>query len=427
MRWQRLAAPIYVGAIVLSACSRSPGARGGGGGGSIGGGAGDGGSIGSGAGDGGIISSDGGNGGGPVDAGLSLDAAAPSFAACAGQNWLPLPADPSARGPWPVGAKTVTLAGLTAEVWYPAAPGSDAGKAKIAYDLREHMPPADAAKIPDADNPWQPCDCVRDLPLDDTHGPYPLVLFVHGTAAFRTQSLTFMTHWASRGFVVVAADHPGIQLKDVLASPLGLPGASDQAGDANKMLDALAQPAGDVAFLAGRIDVGRIAAAGHSAGGGAIAGLGGRASVLIPMASMGTQAGKTLVSSLIMGAGSDGIDTYSNVQNGYGSSPKRKRLVGLGGDAGHLAFSDLCAIGADKGGILAIAQAHGVMVPALIATLSQDGCKTGQLPPADGWHVVDYATSAVLEETLLCGTSSAALLTAIAATVPDVQEYREDL
>ena len=44
------------------------------------------------------------------------------------------------------------------------------------------------------------------------------VVFVHGTASFRTQSLTQMTHWASRGFVVLAADHPKIRLKDLLAN-----------------------------------------------------------------------------------------------------------------------------------------------------------------------------------------------------------------
>jgi hypothetical protein len=348
-------------------------------------------------------------------------------AACPGQSLLALPTDPSARGPWPVGAKTVTLAGLTTEVWYPAPLGSDAGQPKVRYDIREHLPTDDAVKIPDADNPWQDCDCVRDLPLDEQHGPYPLVLFVHGTAAFRTQSLTFMTHWVSRGFVVVAADHPGIQLKDILASPLGLPGSSDQAGDATKLLDALASPTGEVAFLAGHIDQARLALSGHSAGGNAISGFGNRAAVLMPMAAGGTKAGTTLVSSLIMGAGNDGIDNYSNVTNGYTSSPTKKRMVGVGGNAGHLTFSDLCAIGASGGGILQIAQDHGVSVPLLIAALARDGCKTGQLPPADGWHIVNFATSAVLEETLQCSSTSAAQIASIQTAVPNVQEYREAL
>src|SRR5579862_2319099 len=138
------------------------------------------------------------------------------IAGCAGASFLPVPADPKARGPWPVGARTVTIGRLTAEVWYPAVVGSDAGQPAVTYDIRKELPAAEASKIPDVDNPVQRCDCARDLPIDAAHGPYPIVLFVHGTAAFRTQSLPIVTHWASRGFVVVAADHPGLDLGDFI-------------------------------------------------------------------------------------------------------------------------------------------------------------------------------------------------------------------
>jgi hypothetical protein len=234
-----------------------------------------------------------------------------------------------------------------------------------------------------------------------------------------------MTHWASRGFVVVSADHPGIELKDILGGTNV--GASDEAGDTNKALDALAAPSDAIAFLAGHLDGARIAVSGHSAGGSATAGFGNRAQVLIPMAAMGTSAGSTLKSSLIMGAGMDGIARYSGQQMGYASSPTPKRLVGIGGNAGHLAFSDLCAIGAAQGGILKIAQDHGIMVSPLIAALAQDGCKPGQLAPDLGWHIVNFATSAVLEETLQCSSSSAAQIANIATAVPNVQEYQESL
>ncbi|MGZ3429814.1 MAG: alpha/beta hydrolase family protein, partial [Polyangia bacterium] len=328
-------------------CSHSNGGTGGGGGsGGVGGGGGSGGTGGGGGGAGGA-GGGGGGGGTPTD-----------VTGCPGQTLYALPTDPSAPGPWPVGARTVMLAGLTTEVWYPATLGSDAGKTKIIYDIREHLPPADATKIPDSDNPPQECNCFRDLPLDTTHGPYPIVVSIHGTAAFRTQSLTFMTHWASRGFVVVSADHPGIELKDILGGTNV--GASDEAGDTTKALDALAAPTGDLAFLAGHLDGARIAVSGHSAGGSAVAGFGDRAQVLIPMAAMGVNAGAMLKSTLVMGAGMDGISRYTGQQMGYSSSPKPKRLVAIGGNAGHLAFSDLCAIGADKGGILKIAQDHGI-------------------------------------------------------------------
>jgi len=354
----------------------------------------------------------GGDGGGGGGAGASPG--------CEGAALLARPADPGVRGPWAVGARTVQIAGLTAEVWYPARAGSDTGLPKVRYDLREHLPPSEGAKIPDADNPLQDCDCFRDLPLDEVHGPYPLVLFVHGTAGFRTQSLTLNTHWASRGFVVVSADHPGINLAAVLSNQFG----GDQAGDAGRLLDALATPAGEIAFLGGHLDGKRIGMAGHSAGGGAIRGFGGRAQVLMPLAAGGTQAGAALSSTLVMGGTDDGIARYSQQQSGYGSSPARKRLVGLS-KAGHLAFSDLCFIGRDRGGILMIAQSHGVTVPAIVGSLARDGCKPGQLAAETGWQIIEYATAAALEETLMCSPAMGAQLAHIQGQFPDVGELQE--
>ena len=84
-------------------------------------------------------------------------------------------------------------------------------------------------------------------PLDESHGKYPIVLFIHGTAAFRTQSLTQMTHWASRGFVVISADHPKIRLKDALGNLLGVASA-DQPGEGKKLLAAATGASGTLAF-----------------------------------------------------------------------------------------------------------------------------------------------------------------------------------
>jgi dienelactone hydrolase len=372
----------------------------------------------------GACGSDGGPGGGGDDDSSGDGAGTPDAAPvvdfeCEGAQTLAPPADYGARGPWPVGARTVTVNGLTTEVWYPAQLGSEAGQERAVYDIRKHLPDADAAKIPDADNPWQVCDCFRDLPLDESHGPYPVVLFIHGTAGFRTQSLTFMTHWASRGFVVVASDHPKIMLKDALQFMFG----GDQAGDARKVLDVLAAPAGELAFLAGRIDMNRVGMVGHSAGGGAISGFGTRPGVrvLVPMASRGVGAGT--MSSLIMGGMDDGIAQYSQVKQGFGAAQPKKRLVGIE-KAGHLAFSDLCFIGRDQGGILQIALDHGVMVNQLIASLARDGCMEGQLSAERGWEIINWATAAVLEESLLCGTP-APNLGDIQTRFPEVKEYEE--
>lgn len=353
---------------------------------------------------------------------------------CSGVALLARPSDPGAAGPWAVGAHTSTVAGFTTEIWYPAKWGTQVCQPKVAYDLREHLPAADQGKIPDSANPLQLCDCYRDLPIDDAHGPYPVITFIHGTAAFRTQSLTFATHWASRGFVVVSSDHPGIQLRDILTSLAGAASA-DEAGDAVKVLAALDAPAGDLAFLAGHLDTKRMAAAGHSAGGTAVGGLPSKRAgiqVVIPMAAGGVTAGGDLQSSLVMSAADDGIAQPSGQTNGYASTPVPKRFVQLA-DAGHLSFSDLCAIGASEGGLLAVAEKYNVTGASTLAPLASDGCpwQTGKsytpISPADGWAIVDYATSAVLEATLMCDVAMPAAIAGIQQAVPHVAAYQEQL
>ena len=58
----------------------------------------------------------------------------------------------------------------------------------LSTPIGAESPAVEAAKIPDGDNPWQPCDCIRDLPLDDAHGPYPVVVFVHGVEIYRDRA-----------------------------------------------------------------------------------------------------------------------------------------------------------------------------------------------------------------------------------------------
>jgi hypothetical protein len=343
---------------------------------------------------------------------------------CEGARLLANPADPSAPGPFPAGVRTLNVNGLVTEVWYPAVRGSQKGKAKASYDLRLQLPPAEQGKIPDAANELQPCDCYRDLPLDETHGPYPVIVFVHGTAAWRSQSAHQAAHWARRGFVVVAQDHPGLKLADVLRMDFS---GADQAGDARALFASLVAPAGDLAFLAGHVDVDRRAAAGHSAGGGAVQSLGSEPGVrvLVPMAAGGTVAGASLTSTLVLGALDDSIVRFSDQQAGFAASPPPRRLVGLA-NAGHLAFSDICALAVKEGGILALAQKYGVEVNPLVALLATDGCLPEQLPPERGWRLINYATSAVLEAELQCSEPARAAQATIAAQ-PDVAGYDETL
>ncbi|MEP6861915.1 MAG: hypothetical protein ABJE66_14910 [Deltaproteobacteria bacterium] len=349
------------------------------------------------------------------------------IAGCAGATLLANPADFAAPGPWPVGVKTVMVDGLLTEVWYPATPGSDVGMTPARYDIRAELAPAEAAKISDVDNPWQDCDCTRGLALDAAHGPYPTVLFVHGTASFRHQSLHIMTHWASRGFIVVAADHPGLKLGDLLAQACGgTAPAQDLSANLDHLIAAIQAPAGDLGFLAGHIDASRIAVSGHSAGGGAAVAAANKpgVQVVIPMAGVGsTAASTTLRSSLYMGGSLDSIASFNQVKTAYQGSAKPHRLVGVK-NAGHLNFSDLCdtknAAGQD---LLTIANNDGVCGANLAGFLFD--CDPSHVVGPIGWSVIDYASSAVLEEILQC--QPATDLKAHETADPAVSEYDEEL
>jgi predicted dienelactone hydrolase len=338
---------------------------------------------------------------------------------CTGTKLYKVPEDTGARGPWPVGAKTVMVGNLATEIWYPATLGSEAGQTSIQYDIRKWLPVSEQMKIPDVDNPWQPCNCYRDLPFDTSHGPYPVVVFIHGTAAWRAQSAQIVSHWASRGFVVVSQDHPGLYLADYLDFKLG----ANLVGDTDALITALKAPSGELQFLANAIDMTHLGMSGHSAGGGAITGYGGQAMVLIPLASGGVTTGAALKSTLVMGGQADSVANYTGQQNGFNSSPAPKRLVGIA-NAGHLNFSDICAVGKDKGGLLAIAQKYMVKNANLAGFLFD--CKDTQLPPADGWPLINRATTAAFESVLMCSTTAAKSFDAV-KTDPNVGEYKEML
>lgn len=333
------------------------------------------------------------------------------------------PGDPGATGLHPVGAVTVELGGLRAEIWYPAArPGEGATKR---YDVREVLPPGEGDKIADADNAYQVCDCWDGLPLDPGFGPYPVIVFMHGFGGYRAQSLELVTHWASRGFVVVAAEHPGLFLGDALAPACGLESvAPDPEADVRAMVEALAAPSGASAFLAGRIDLSRLAVVGHSAGGRALRDLGDLAAVLVPMAGRwdGPPANPARV--LVLGAFEDRVVPYGEQQKQFDLTAPPKHLVGIAG-TGHLAFSSICSLQNDAGDdLVTIGEDAGVCGLGLAGGLFD--CDPSYIPDARAWAITRDATSAVLDVDLACHPDVAPLA-AIGERHPEVGEYRESL
>lgn len=340
--------------------------------------------------------------------------------ACDGAIMRPKPNDTSVRGPWPVGTRTVTIDDLTVEVFYPAA--EEPTGEPVRFDIREALPPDEAAKISDEQNPWQICDCGRDLAVDDAFGPYPVVIFVHGTAGWRTQSLRHLTHWASRGFVVLSADHPGLMLRDILA-PLcgGEAAARDLDSDLQAMLAAVRGETDELTDLASVLDPDRLGMTGHSAGGGAVGPYGEDARVIVPLAAGPTVGGgAALQSTLILGGTADSVIAYNNLQNGYAASAPPKRLIGIA-NAGHLVPSEICTASNEAGqNLLEIAAETGVCGAAAAGFLFQ--CSEDLLADETGWAIVEYATSAAFEETLHCSGVGTQNLDEIASVYPDVSE-----
>jgi hypothetical protein len=356
---------------------------------------------------------------------------------CGDTKLLSVPDDTSARGPWPVGEKTVKFDRFTAvDIMYPAKVGSEVGQSQVSIDLRSWLPPSEAAKISDAAAKSVEFGSFKDLELDATHGPYPVVILVHGTGAFRVASGLTQAQWASRGFVVIAADHPNLFLTDMIVAGCGMtaPGL-DLNADVDAEIAAVNKPAGDLAFLAGHVDTTRIALAGHSAGAFNVAQFTNKPNVQVVILLAGTHdvaASSTLKSVLFIGGMADSVLTYTPPATGIGGflypgtqteaymgSPAPKHLVGITG-GGHLAVTDLCQNNAMGMNAIEVAMANGVCGLGLLPSLFD----CGTVDRLKGTAIVNAASTAALEETLHCLDRSAQWA-GMKAKFPEIGDFQE--
>lgn len=310
-------------------------------------------------------------------------------------------------GPYPVGVTTLELAaGNKVEVWYPAVEGTTGAEF---YDTRDFVPPAIKALLT-ADVPARyDYTAGRDAAVAD--GMFPVVLFSHGYSGIRLQSTFLTAHLASWGMVVAAPDHWSRDLFHVLSAPVG--DRDSATGELLGALDLVTSGNDDPAsLLMGHVDVSRVIALGHSAGGGTIvsAAKDDRVDGYISMASgvigMGganatTTAPPTFVNkpSFFIAGSVDAVVPVNKVTRpSFDAVPGPSRLWVIDG-VGHNGFDDFCTFG-NGSGIIGVALASG-LGPLLDAqpqlkTLGQDGCIAPAQPVDLGFPIIKHAVTAQL-------------------------------
>lgn len=314
------------------------------------------------------------------------------------------------HGPFDVGVLTVEVEpGRRAEVWYPAPPGSAAGLDRDVYRIREVFPPQfDALMPPDLDASFT-TDAVREIPAAD--GRFPMVLFSHGFGSYRNQSTAITTHLASWGFVVLSPDYIERGLGGLWPDP-GVSGRPEQDVVHLTIEAARALDAGP-GLLEGRIDTSRLFPIGHSAGGWSSYRIAGERTdvsswislsfgLLAPAVSV---AGTSLVPPALQDPSKAGmwitgeddkIVILERVEAAYAATAGERKLVVLPRSGHNNGMTDICEIGREQGGLVALAASAGLILPEMIAELAQDGCAPPAAPNDEAWPVVRHFVTAEL-------------------------------
>jgi dienelactone hydrolase len=316
-------------------------------------------------------------------------------------------------GPFGVGETTLSLPsnGAPVEVWYPA-PADSAHGTPATIDLKGYLPASVRPLFAKLGAVIEQTDGIRGLPI--AQGTFPLVVFSHGFLGFRTQSASLTSHLASWGFVVAAPEHLDRNLTAVLKEFLST-GTVNESGTSNDVADLEAtislmgsEDQRSTSPFYRHLDMGRIGALGHSAGGSAVeklavadskvkvfVGLAGASYGSFGQTSSGDGASAPLQPGMLMYGERDRVVSPGTIKNAYNQMHQPKRLIGLTG-AGHLVFTDICSLGSGQGGLVAIGLRAGLALPALITLEGTDGCSLSDVAPVAQRPVIDQSVVAEL-------------------------------
>ena len=298
--------------------------------------------------------------------------------------------DLAAPGPYAVGVTTRTLAeGGLVEIWYPADESTRGGT--DTYNVRSFLPTGVADLISGDIDDSLTTDSTRDA-VAAPDGPFPIVLFSHGASSFRLQSSNIAQHLATWGIVTASTDHPSRDLLNSLGGTAeGQPPSADQMRSMRTYLTTL----GDDPVLGTTLDNDRVALGGHSAGGGTISevALDGDFLGYVSYAS-GLRDNVPEIPSLFLAGELDGIIESSRTVESFELAPARSWLW-LFSDTGHLAFSDLCAIGPGDSNLIVLAEQAGLgdFIDDRLRTLATDGCDEPNRPVQEVWPGIDQAAT----------------------------------
>jgi dienelactone hydrolase len=315
-----------------------------------------------------------------------------------------------AQGPHTVGVTTLdlgsagTLGERLATVYYPTDPASASGHPRFSYTEASTLPTALQPILPAAYNTTTTIDAFTDAP--GSGGPYPVVLFSHGFGGERLYYSNLLAGMASWGYVVVSADYLE---RGLAAQSLGLKSTPTAAFDRSIMLRSLTvveAASEDAGVLHGTVDPSKVAAVGHSAGGGtAFNALDDpRVATAIgwaPVAPAGAPSKKPV---MLIGAEGDRAVLPRTVAHEFAAFPGPRSLVEISGE-GHNTYTDICVGIREGGGLISYAVSHH-FVSASLAQLGINGCQAKDLAPPRFWPIVQYYTVFQLKAVFSRGPST---------------------